>query len=246
MGLAEVFFKTNRVYFSTLNLVLGFSVFIFLSLALLPFLSSYVSVGGGFIRFSSLYLDLTIPQAILIVGVALLSLLFLSFFVSALINIVKVRETLDHVRFTKVTAIFKKYVLRVFFFLLFLSIASILIGTIFEFMSMPRLITQLVIFAIWLPLIFAPQVIILEDFRLGGAFKDSIKFVVNSPMSLIVYVILGAVLLLLFTLVETSLGHYFIWEHRIVSIFFVSIFVVPYLQMFATELYILRYPISHV
>ena len=165
MGLAEVFFKTNRVYLTTLNLVLSFSVFIFLSLALLPFLSSYVSVGGGFIRFSSLYLDLTIPQAVLIVVVALFSLLFLSLFVSALISIVKVRETLDHVRFSKVVDMFKKYVLRVFFFLLFLSVASILIGTIFEFILMPRLITQLVLFGIWLPLIFAPQVIILEDFN---------------------------------------------------------------------------------
>lgn len=246
MGLAEVFFKTNRVYLTTLNLVLSFSVFIFLSLALLPFLSSYVSVGGGFIRFSSLYLDLTIPQAVLIVVVALFSLLFLSLFVSALISIVKVKETLDHVRFSKIVDMFKKYVLRVFFFLLFLSVTSILIGTIFEFILMPRLITQLVLFGIWLPLIFAPQVIILEDFKLGGALKDSIKFIINSPMSLIAYVILGTVLLLLFTLIEISLGYYFVWEHRIVSVFFVSIFVVPYLQMFATELYILRYPISHV
>lgn len=246
MGLAEVFFKTNKVYLTTLNLVLGFSVFIFLSLALLPFLSSYVSVGGGFIRFSSLYLDLTIPQAMLIIVVALLSLLFLSLFISALISIVKVRETLDHVRFSKVVSIFKKYVLRVFFFLLFLSVISILIGTIFEFISMPKLLTQLVLFAIWLPLIFAPQVIILEDFGLGGAFRDSIKFVINSPLSLFVYIVLGAVLLLLFALIETSLGHYFVWEHKIISIFFISIFVVPYLQMFATELYILRYPVSHV
>lgn len=240
------FSRASKIYLTSLNLVIGFGIFIVLSLALMPLISSYINVGGGFIRFSSLYLDLTPAQALIFVGISILSLLLLSIFLSAIISIVKLRETLDHVGFAKVAALFKKYVLRVFMFLLFLSILSIAVGTILDFAGVHRLLTHVIIFVLWLPFIFTPQILVLEDFGINESIIDSIKFIKNSPMSLILYLVFGLILLLIFTIIETGLGRYFVWEHKIVSIIFISMVVLPYLQMFATELYLKRYPISHV
>lgn len=241
----DVFSKTNKVYLSTLSLIVGFSVFILFSLALMPLLSSYVNVGGGFVRFSSFYLDITPVQAVVFLLIGLVSLLSLAIFLSALISIVKLRETLDHFGYSKVAGVFKKYVIRVFVFLLFLSILSIASGTILDYFGVTKLLIQLIIFALWLPLLFTPQILILENLGINEAIKDSVRFMVQSPLSLVAYVMTGFLFLLALTIIETGLGQYFVWEHKLFSIVLVSVFVLPYLQMFATELYVRRYPVAH-
>ena len=111
----NVFSKSIAIYLSTLWLNAGFAIFIILSLLFLPMIAGYVNVGGNFIRFSSLYTpDMTALQAVALFGIAVVGLLCTAFFLSAIISIVKLRETLDHFGFSKVIATFPKYIGRIF------------------------------------------------------------------------------------------------------------------------------------
>jgi hypothetical protein len=121
---------------------------------------------------------------------------------------------------------------------------SMLLGTFLDFLAVPRIIIHLILFCIWLPFIFTPQVLIIEDFNITKSMDDALKFVKKRPVSLVLYIFLGFIFLFLLALIETMLGMHFIWEHKIISIIIVSLFILPYLQMFATELYIERYPVS--
>ncbi|GEM_PF-2538075 len=241
----DVFAKTNSIYLSTLNLVVGFSVFILFALLLLPIVSSYINVGGGFIRFSSLYLDITPIEAIAFAIVGLLSIISLSIFITALISIVKLKETMDHFGYKKVIATFKKHAKDVFYFMFIWTVISALVGTILSAAGTPLWVSQLLIFLIWLPALFTPQIMVLEDYNLSKALRDSLEFTQKHPNGVLMYLGTGIGLVFLATVIEWIFGNVFVWEHKIIGLLFVALFVVPYLQMLATVIYVQRYHLSH-
>lgn len=241
----KAFDRSLKVYSSIFNLTLGFSIFIFCALVLLPLVSTYVDLGSAFIRFSSILYDMTSTQAILFTLVSLVSLAFLSLFLSSIITTIKLKETMDHFRFKKVWDSFPDYVARMFFLLLFLALASLLVGTFLESASVQREMIQLVIAFMWIPFVFAPQILILEDLGVAEALGDSFRFVKNSRKALLAYLAMGIFLLMLLTLLEYALSFHFEWQHKVLSIVIVSIGILPFLQVFATELYLMRYPLQH-
>lgn len=236
--------KSIEIYKTSLETIFFFSVFALLSAAFLPLLSGYVNVGSGFVRFSSVVMDLTLSEALLLTLVGLASLLLLAMFISSLVTMVKMKETLDENRLFKVAREFRKYVLRVFLLLLVLSAASIALGVALEYYNVPLEVTQLAIFGVLALFTFAPQILVLEDLGIFKALSDSVRFVRNSPRSLVYYIVAGALLVFGLVLLETGLGQFLVWEHKAVAIFVSSIFVLPFLQILATELYLSRYPVS--
>jgi len=241
----KAFDRSIKVYSSIFPLTLGFSIFIFCALVLLPLVSAYVNLGSAFIRFSSILYDMTLVQAVLFTLVGLVSLAFLSLFLSSIITTIKLKETMDHFRFKKVWDAFPEYVARMFFLLLFLSVISLLVGTFLESASVSRVIIQLIIAVVWIPFIFSPQILILEDLGVAEALGDSLSFVKRSMKALLAYLALGLLLLLLLATLEYGLSFYFSWQHKFLSIIIVSIGILPFLQVFATELYLMRYPLQH-
>jgi len=234
------------MYAENIKLSLLFSVFTVFSMFLLPLLSSHVSAGAGFVRFSSLILDITPVQAMVFLVVGVVSTLFLAFSVAALVSIVKVKETLDEAGFRKVVNVFPNYISRVFIFFLVMLLIAVLAGVGLAAIGMPLAVVQLVIVLLWLAVIFTPQVIVLENFSIGKSLSDALQFIKNSPKALAEYIAVGFILILAVLAVEVGLGQIFVWEHRVVSLLLVSFFVLPFLQMYATELYIKRYPVSHM
>ncbi len=233
-------------YVENIDKVALFSVFIVLTLLLSIVLSSFISVGSGFIRFTSIYADLTTSQLALMLGVSIASIILISIFLSALISVIKLQETLDHVTYKKVTSTFKKYVLQMTFFLILITATTIAIGTILTYIGAPRIIIQAIILIIWVLFIFTPQVIVLEDFGLIESMKDAVKFIENYPQALAKYIVAGFILMFILALIEVGLGQFFVWTHQIVSIIIVSLAVLPFLQIYATELYLKRYPLTGI
>ncbi|RLG21608.1 hypothetical protein DRN74_01760 [Candidatus Micrarchaeota archaeon] len=237
--------KSIKMYLDSFGIIAGFSIFALCSLILIPLIASYIDLGSGFIRYSSLYLDINTVQATVFLFVGIISLLFMAFFMSSIITTVKLKETLDHVGFTKVLHSFYSYVLRIFSLLVFLGIATAGIGVLFTYLQLPNAALQLIIFAIWLPFIFVPQIVILDDFSITKAIKDSFNFIVNNPKPTLFYFIVGFALMLILAVIEVLLGHLFIWEHKLITIFLLSLGVLPFMLIFTTELYLSRYPLSH-
>ena len=238
--------KANKIYASTLNLTMYFSVFILFSMIMLPLISSYVNVGSALIRFTSLYRDVSLASGLILAIVGILSLLLLSLFVSAVVSIVKLKETLDQVGFSRVADTFKKYVMKVFFYFLMMSVLSLGIGVVLTALNASYFLIQLVLFLIWIPFVFTPQILIIEDLEIFAAMRDAWYFVSSKPAALLIYFAAGIILVFLLLLLETFLGQYFVWEHKLVSIVLLSLFILPYLEMLATELYIRRYAVSRM
>jgi hypothetical protein len=234
-----------KVYSSIFKLTLGFSIFIFCSLGLLPIVSSYLNTGSAFLRFSSILYDMTPSQAFLLVLVGIVSLIFISLFLSSIITTIKMKETLDHFRFKKVWESFPAYVTRMLVLLFILMAISVTIGVLFEGSGAPRELIQILIACVWLPFVFAPQILILEDLGVEDALYDSYRFVRKMPKALIAYAVVGVLLLLVVSIIELWLSFSFTWEHKAIAIILVSILVLPFMQVFGTELYLMRYPLQH-
>jgi len=238
--------RTMKVYLSTLNLVTLFSLFILLSLFLMPLVSTYVNAGAGFIRFSSLMHDMNAFQAVIFLLVSIASTLLLSFFIAALVSVVKLKETLDHVAFTRVINTFGKYIFKVFVFLIIMGFVSIAIGLISSLIGLPNFVIQLILLVFWGLFLFTPPILIIEDLNLVDSMADAYKFVKNQPMKLVYYFASGVVLLFALVVIETWLGQFFIWQHKIISIILLSLIVLPFLQMYSTELYLRRYAVARL
>ncbi len=236
--------RSLHKYIENIDKVALFSIFIVLTLLLSFILSSFISVGSGFIRFTSIYADLTPLQIIVMVGIGLTSIVLISIFLSALISTIKLQETLDHVTYRKVSSVFKKYVLQMTGFLVILTVITITLGTLLMYAGIPEIIIQAVILVIWAMFIFTPQIIVLEDFGVLESMKDAVKFIEGYPKALAKYLIVGLILMFFLTLIEVGLGQFFIWAHQIVSVVLVSLVVLPFLQIYATQLYLKRYPLT--
>ncbi len=236
--------KTTEKYTKNLDIVTLFGTFILLTLLLMPIVSSFTSVGTGFIRFTSIYADMTLAELLLLFSVSIISIALISIFLSGLISIVKLQETLDHVTYSKVMSTFKKYVTKIFLYLTIVTALSIAVGTTMTYLNAPADLIHIAILIIWLLFIFTPQVAVIENFGVLGSMKDALKFIRMYPIALVGYIGLGVIMMVILVFLEALLGQYFIWEHKLVSLILVSLIVLPILQIFATELYLKRYPLS--
>jgi uncharacterized membrane protein len=120
------------------------------------------------------------------------------------------------------------------------------LGALFSYMSVPNFVIQLFMIVLWVPFIFVPQILILEDLGIQDAMEDSWRFITRQPMALVTYLVAGFLMVFALLLIETFLGQYMVWQHKIVSIVVLSIFIMPYLEMLATELYITRYAVARL
>lgn len=245
------FNKARKMYLSSLDVIVGFSVFFFCSLILIPLTSSYINLGSGFVRYSSLYMDMSPTQLAVFVFVGLASILFMSFFVSSIVTVVKLKETLDHVGFTKVAHSFYHYVVRVFAVLTAMAFLTVAIGTGLDYLShatgntLFRPIMQMLMVLIWVPFAFAPQILVLEDLDVAKSIKDSVNFIRRYPKMLFRYMLVGLISLMALAVVEVALGYVFIDTHKIITIVILSLVILPFMLIYGTELYLRRYALAH-
>ena len=241
--MVSVFLKSLKLYVETIDLITYSSIFILLSMILLPLVASYVNVGGALVRFSSFYMDITLLQFLVILFTSAVGMLLLSFFTAAVISIVKLKQTLDHFGFSRVMKSFKEYVFKVFWFFVIISIVSILIGVFFDFLGFDW-VAQVFILLLWVLFLFTPQAIVIENFGLREAMLDSVNFLKRNFIHAVCYLVTGLVMLLVLAFLETALGQVFVWEHKVVSIVIMALFILPFLLIYGTELYLKRYPVS--
>src|SRR3989344_1586953 len=214
-SISKAFSRAFKTYGKISTYAFGFSIFVLASLLLTPLVASFVNVGGGFIRFSSVVYDLTVTQLAVLALSFFASLLFLSFFITAIIVLVKMQETLDHYGLKKVFANFQGYMKRVFAFFLLFSLLTIALGVVLDYYGVSRALIQLLVALVWLAVVFSPQIIVLEDFSLFEAVRDSMRFIKETPTALLAYVVFGFACFLVLALAETVLGSFFVWEHKL-------------------------------
>lgn len=236
--------RTLEKYIENLDKVGFFGIFVILTLVLSLIISSFISTGAGFIRFSSIYADLTLIQLLILLSTGIISILLIGVFLSGLISTIKLQETLDHVTYHRVMKTFKTHVWKICGYLIILTLSSVTLGTILSYLRAPTILIHIIILIPWILFIFTPQVAVIENFGIQGSMKDALKFIKDNPLPLTKYLALGFILMFLLVILEAGLGQYFIWKHKILALILVSFIVLPLLQIYATELYLKRYPLT--
>jgi hypothetical protein len=95
---------------------------------------------------------------------------------------------------------------------------------------------------LWAFFLFFPQIIILHDEEFMTALSDSVKFCLKKPVAVLFYYIATAVLLFLMVALEVLIGQLKVfWIPPLLSSIILFLFVIPYLEILKTNLYLSKY-----
>jgi MFS family permease len=227
-------------YKTHINLVLLFSIPFVISLIipLLAPLPTYTSIGGIFLRTTSIFSNAD-PIVIAVIIVSLfLSLLFISFAFVAISLIVKAKRTKTknprHVLWG-----IEKHTSRVFVILLLYFLMILIANIIGYFMGIQAFLTGLVGFAAFFLMFFAPTAVVIDDKRVVRALKDGFRITMEWPRYFIIW-------LAMMFLAVSALDYAIIaLAGNVLSSYIVlvlsSLFVLPYFVIFQAEAYMKRF-----
>ncbi|HOD89470.1 MAG TPA: hypothetical protein PKK56_00045 [archaeon] len=219
-------------YVKNYKLVLAYSVlFIFLLFIIDPLFKMY---GGGINLTYNIF-----GTNFLAIVLTLISVLLL-IFVFSLIQAALIHKVTDdyfvgrriHLQEIK-TSFLKLFKFNGITFLLIYIVSLIL----YDLFLLNNIIVSLIFFGIALLLWFTPQAIVIEKDNVGVSMLFSIKYLKNWKDALLVFVttfILTFISILLDVVIGGIVG-------PILSILFFTLFVIPYIEILKTDLYLSKY-----
>ena len=224
-----------------LILILGFIVFAVLLFPTTFF--SYVVAGAGFVRYSNILTgSLDLPYAILLAFLSLFSLVCLAFLSVGATMAVKFRRSLDDMEFSKFVARFPKYVTRLTVWWIVLGAVTFAVAFSLNAVNAPSWASALTMLLIWAFFIFIPQSLVLHEKGFRAALRDSAKYCLKKPLAVLVYYIVTCILLFALVLVDVLFGQFFLsWVAAIINSAILFIFVIPFLEILKTNLFVTRY-----
>jgi hypothetical protein len=231
---------TIRTYIANIYLVL-LSSLAFIIAFLIPIFASfptYNDLGGVLLRTASIYVNLNpFTTAIIIISI-LFSLLFLSFAIVAINLVVKARRTQTKVKLEVIKGL-EKYTSNVFVVLLLATVIIILANILSFNTGYSGLITAIVALAITPFIFYAPASIVVDDNKVLRSIKASIKFFIKRPDYFVIWLVIAIVIITLFDFVFIVATGTII--SRYAMLVFSSIFILPFLVLMQSELYINRF-----
>lgn len=237
--------KAFGEYFSNIRAALAFGLLlVFVPLFLLNFFQSQ----NLFFSSGSFFADYKIVSPLVLVLEFLLMVFFLvffSFFVSLII--LGVRKDLSRVKVEfYLSEMMQKFTVKIFLFFVFYSILLFLLGFFLVKVMEPVLgtmIGSLVMLVFSLLFLFVPQAIVVDEIGVLDALKESIDFISKNVHSFFTVIIVGSVLLALIIVLEFVLDFIFLdfLPGRLVSIVLIVVFLVPFMEVLKTYLYMFKY-----
>lgn len=229
-------------YIKHLKLLLLFSLS-FIIAFLIPLFASlpaYNDMGAIFLRTASLFLNLNMLNASIIAIGVFFSLLFLSFALVA-INIM-VKHSRAHLKIREeVLRGLERYTSKVFLVLLIFTAIVLLVNVLSYGSGFSGILTYVVALALTPFLFYAPSSIVIDDYSIGNAIKASLRFFTKRFDYFLVWLGIAIVLITFFDFVfivttGTMLSRY-------VMLVFNSLFILPFLAVLQSEMYVKRFPL---
>ncbi|MEM0149496.1 MAG: hypothetical protein QXW10_01210 [Candidatus Micrarchaeaceae archaeon] len=227
-------------YAKHLRLILLFSIsfliaFIIPGLAPLP---TYNDAGAIFIRTASIFVNLNVVSASIIVASVFFSLLFLSFAIVAINLLVKYGRTYTKIK-KEIMEGLEKYTGSTFMVLVtyavilyIINIASFPIGHSGLFTYAAALILAPFFF-------YAPSSIVIDEKSMARAMGMSIRFMLRRFDYFILWIVIAVALVTLFDFVFIALTGTLI--SRYIMVIFNSLFILPFLVVLQSEMYMKRF-----
>ncbi|MCK4884246.1 MAG: hypothetical protein KAS30_05215 [Candidatus Diapherotrites archaeon] len=228
-------------YKKNVKIVGLFAILILFAAPITALASSYFSLGGQFIRFSNVDFDLNLIDFAGTMGFFLISTFLFSIALTLLITVVKSQFAVTQISSAIIEEIDSNYA-QVFLFFVAFSVLSLLIGSVFTKAEIPYFIASMLTFLVWMPFVFTPQAIIIGDMNVVEAMVDSAKFVKTKADLAVLWFAVGFVLLSIVAVFEALLYN-FVFFMPVVSFVVVTVFVLPFLEVLKTEIYLSKYNI---
>ena len=227
-------------YAKHLRLILLFSIsfliaFIIPGLAPLP---AYNDAGAIFVRTASIFVNLNIISASIIVAAVFFSLLFLSFAIVAINILVKYGRIHTKIR-KEIMDGLERYTGSTFAVLVAYSVILYLINIA----SFPTGYSGLFTYAAALILapffFYAPSSIVIDEKPIGRAMMASLRFVVKRFDYFLLWLAIAIVLITLFDFVFIAATGTLLSRYTMVV--FNSLFILPFLVVLQSEMYMKRF-----
>ncbi|MFH0835618.1 MAG: hypothetical protein V1834_00460 [Candidatus Micrarchaeota archaeon] len=227
--------KTWESYNDNLGLLSLFAIPAVISTFLIFLLPNYVSLSGVFLRWGSVFhQDLTLANSLLIAGVFIVALALFSFGVAAINVVVKQQRTLTRLSHYEMEEI-EEATLTLFLVLLGAFVAVLLFNILLGDVEAPVL-RNLFALVVSLIVLFAPQAIVIDRYGVGRAIKGSLRIMMTKTRSFVFFLFVASIVLMAFS----WLFLYFP-AGRIISLVFHAIILLPFFEVFKTQIYLSRY-----
>ncbi len=222
-----------KKYFENYKLAFSYSIlFIFLLFVIDPF----ISIFGG-----ALNISYTLVNAFFVDIIILLFTTFIFMFIYSLIQSVLIYKIgkdynfSETVPFRKIKNYFYKLLKFNFsFFILIFLISTIL----YDLNLLNNIIVQVIFLLIAIFLWFVPQIIILENETISKSILLSIKYFKRNWFHFITLFVCAFILILITNLLDVLIPGV---AGIIISTGFLIIFVIPYIEILKTEIYLNKY-----
>jgi len=203
------------------------------------FSNIFISSGSIFLDYSVLPME---PLLLLVEAVlAALFLVFYSFFVS--IIIFSVRKSLSKLKLQfYFHEMFQKFTLRIFAFYAIYSIVLFLIAVAIVTAGFSILIATIILLVLSVIFMFVPQAVVIEEEGLKHAVSTNFEFLFKNPTAFLKVLVVGAIMLAVLQLLEFALSQFTLLAPY-ASLFLSLVFVLPFLEILKTYLYMMRFDI---
>lgn len=231
---------TVNAYLSNLRIIFLFSISFIIAILIPVFAAfpTYNDLGGIFVRTASELLNLNITSFSIIIASVFFSLIFLSFSIVA-INIISKHERV-HIRIKKeVLDGLERYTSRVFSVLLLFTVILAFLSLALYFAKAPSFVYYVIVLLLTPLFFYAPSSIVIDDFGVVRAMKMSVKFFVKRFDYFLLWIFIAAVSLSffdeLFMLVSKTIVSTY------VMLIFNAIFILPFLVLLQSQMYLKRF-----
>jgi hypothetical protein len=220
-------------YRSNLKAALAFAVL----LAFVPIFSLFESV---FVGSGSMFLDYDMPwQVLFFLPPFLLFLVFYSLLVS--IIVFSVRKDLSKLKLRfYLHEMIQRFAVKLFVFFAAFSLLLYAIVLVMLWLGVSVIFTGIFLLAVSLLLLFVPQAIVVDEEGLFHAVLNNLEFISKHPRGVFQVLVVGSALLSLVSLVGWLFDFLYL-AGGYVSLFLATVFVLPFVEVMKTYLYMLRF-----
>ncbi len=234
-------------YVKNIRMLLLFSLAFIVAFFIPVFASfpTFTDLGGIFVRSASVLQNLNPLTTLVIVVAVFLSTLFLSFAMVAINVVIKHSRTMKGIG-KEVLKGLENYTGLVFAVLILYSAIVVLTGMLTHSTGYSAAITAIVGLVLAPFFFYAPASIVIDDSKILRAFKKSAIFFVKRIDYVLLWLVVGIALLSIFDIVFTLVGGQSALGIEVSSIallIFNSLFIIPFMVVLQSELYMKRFPL---
>ncbi len=238
----SVLWHTFDSYKRNFPLLLLFSVPFLVVFPLALLLPSFSSLGGIFLRFGSISRDVALLDVFVIAVAFCISLLLFSFGLVAINMIIKTERTLKTLPFYELQKV-ELYTFRLFLVFFVAFLLSLGVNVFLYEYGLHASLGALISLLFALLVVFAPQVIVVDDQKPRHVPAMSWRTILNKFPLFFTYVVIGFVLVAFLGLVVTSfsssLGHP--ETPHLVAAVVNALIILPFLEVLKTQVYLAKY-----